>query len=135
MTPNETPLTDAQLSDIESLARKAAESGEPLKYLAPDAVVRLVTEVRALRSVHLSTRAAISQVSATLESEDAGARRAAIERIHEALNGAAHPAPEPLSVERAVDALVGLGWLPAEGREWAAGLMRTHLVNEGAGDA
>ena len=135
MTLIDVPLTDEQLTDIESLARKSAESGEPLKYLAPDAVVRLVAEVRVLRNVLRSTRAAISQVRATLDSEDAGERRAAIERIHAAFDGAAHPAPEPLSVERAVNALVGLGWLPAEGREWAAGLMRRHLDNEATRDA
>ena len=134
MTPNATPLTDEQLSDIESLARESAESGEALKYLAPDAVVRLVAEVRALRDVLLSTRAAISEVSATLESEDAAERRAAIERIHKTFEGEAHLAPQALSVERAVDALIGLGWLPAEGREWADGLLRRHLHDEDEGD-
>ena len=135
MTPNATPLTDEQRSDIESLARRSAESGEALKYLAPDAVVRLVAEVRALRDVLLSTRAVISEVGARLDSEDAGERRAAVERIHKTFDGAAHLAPQILSVERALDALIGLGWLPAEGREWAGGLLRRHLDDEADGDA
>jgi hypothetical protein len=30
-------------------------------------------------------------------------------------------------VDRAVDALIDLGWLPAEGRDWAAGILRRHV--------
>jgi hypothetical protein len=62
-----------------------------------------------------------------LDSEKAAVRRAASQRISEALEGEMHPVVDHSWIERAVSALIDLGWLPPEGRDWAAGLMRRHV--------
>ena len=121
------PLTDEQLRDIESLARESSESNGRLKYLAPDAVLRLASEVRALRASLEAARATFIQASGDLDDEDAARRRAAIVRIQEAFEGE-NVAPVDRSwIDRAVSALIELGWLPAEGRDWAAGVLRRHV--------
>jgi hypothetical protein len=121
------PLTDEQLRDIESLARESSTSNGRLKYLAPDAVLRLASEVRALRAALETARATFIEASAALDDEDAARRRAAIVRIQEAFEGE-NVAPADRSwIDRAVSALIDLGWLPAEGRDWAAGILRRHV--------
>ena len=126
MARPENRLTDEQISDIESLARESSESNGRLKYLAPDAVLRLADEVRVLRASLQSARVTLSQAREDLESEEAAVRRAASQRIRAALEGEIHPVADHAWIERAVSALIDLGWLPPEGRDWAAGLMRRH---------
>ena len=123
----EDPLTDEQIGDIQSLARETSESNGRLKYLAPDAVLRLAAEVRVLRASLESARVTLSQAQDDLDSEDAAVRRAASQRIREALEGESHPVADHSWIERAVSALIDLGWLPPEGRDWAAGIMRRHV--------
>lgn len=126
-TKHTEPLTDEQLRDIESLAREASDSNGRLKYLAPDAVLRLAAEVRALRASLEAGRVAFTQASGNLDNEDAAARRAAIERIREALLGERPALVDHSWIDRAVSALIDLGWLPVEGRDWAAGILRRHV--------
>jgi hypothetical protein len=124
------PLTDDQLRDIESLAREASDSNGRLKYLAPDAVLRLASEVRALRASLDAARVAFIQASGDLDDEDAARRRAAVERIRAALQGEKPALVDHSWIDRAVSALIDLGWLPVEGRDWAAGVMRRHVDGE-----
>jgi len=126
MARPENRLTDEQIGDIESLARESSESNGRLKYLAPDAVLRLADEVRVLRATLQSARVTFSQARADLDSEEATVRRAASQRIGHALEGEMHPVVDHAWIDRAVSALIDLGWLPPEGRDWAAGLMRRH---------
>jgi hypothetical protein len=126
MAHTENRLTDEQISDIESLARESSQSNGRLKYLAPDAVVRLAAEVRVLRASLQSARVTFSQARADLDSEEAAVRRAASQRVGQALEGEIRPVDDDSWIERAVGALIDLGWLPPEGRDWAAGLMRRH---------
>jgi hypothetical protein len=123
----ETRLTDEQVGDIESLARDSSQSNGRLKYLAPDAVLRLAAEVRVLRASLQSARVTFREAREDLDSEEAAVRRAASQRISEALEGEIHPVADHSWIERAVSALIDLGWLPPEGRDWAAGLMRRHV--------
>jgi hypothetical protein len=120
-------LTDEQISDIESLVRESSESNGRLKYLAPDAVLRLADEVRVLRSALQSARVTFSQAREDLDSEEAAVRRAASQRVGKALEGEMHAEADHAWIERAVSALIDLGWLPPEGRDWAAGLIRRHV--------
>ncbi|HET6900091.1 MAG TPA: hypothetical protein VFK70_17190 [Vicinamibacteria bacterium] len=121
------PLTEEQLRDIESLARESSTSNGRLKYLAPDAVLRLASEVRALRAALETARATFIGATGDLDDGDAARRRAAIVRIQEAFEGE-NVAPADRSwIDRAVGALIDLGWLPAEGRDWAAGILRRHV--------
>jgi len=122
----ENPLTDEQIGDIESLARESSESNGRLKYLAPDAVLRLAAEVRVLRASLQSARVTLNQAREDLESAEPAVRRAASQRIRQALAGEMPPVVDHAWIERAVSALIDLGWLPPEGRDWAAGLMRRH---------
>ena len=126
-TTHTEPLTDEQLRDIESLAREASDSNGRLKYLAPDAVLRLASEVRALRASLDAVRATLVQSSGDLDNEDAALRRAAIARMQKAFEGETRAPVDHSWVDRAVDALIDLGWLPAEGRDWAAGILRRHV--------
>jgi hypothetical protein len=126
-TTHPEPLSDEQLRDIESLARESSASNGRLKYLAPDAVLRLASEVRALRASLGAVRLTFIEATGDLDHEDAARRRAGIERMREALEGET-PAPVDHSwIERAVSALIDLGWLPVEGRDWAAGILRRHV--------
>jgi hypothetical protein len=129
-TTHTEPLTDEQLRDIESLAREASDSNGRLKYLAPDAVLRLASEVRALRGSLEAARVAFIQASGDLGNEDAARRRAAVERIREAFEGETRAPVDHSWIDRAVSALIDLGWLPVEGRDWAAGVMRRHVDGE-----
>jgi hypothetical protein len=131
MARPENRLTDAQISDIESLARESSQSSGRLKYLAPDAVLRPAAEVRVLRASLQSARVTFSQAREDLDSEEAAVRRAASQRVGEALEGEMHPVVDRSWIERAVSALIDLGWLPPEGRDWPAGLMRRHVDGQG----
>ena len=126
MAHPENRLTDEQISDIESLASESSQSNGRLKHLAPDAVLRLAAEVRDLRASLQSARVTFSQAREDLDSEEAAVRRAASQRVEEALEGEMHPVVDHAWIERAVSALIDLGWLPPEGRDWAAGLIRRH---------
>ena len=123
----ENRLTDEQIGDIESLARESSESNGRLKHLAPDAVLRLADEVRVLRASLQSARVTFSLAKEDLDSEEAAVRRAASQRIREALEREMPPVVDDSWIERAVSALIDLGWLPPEGRDWAAGLLRRHV--------
>jgi hypothetical protein len=127
MARPENRLSDERISDIESLARESSQSNARLKHLAPDAVLRLAAEVRDLRASLQSARVTFRQAREDLDSEEAAVRRAASQRVGEALEGELHPEADHSWIERAVSALIDLGWLPPEGRDWAAGLMRRHL--------
>jgi hypothetical protein len=127
MARPENRLTDEQIGDIESLAGESSQSNGRLKYLAPDAVLRLAAEVRVLRASLQAARVALRQATEDLDSEEAAVRRAAGQRIREALEGEVDPVVDHSWIERAVSALIDLGWLPPEGRDWAAGLMRRHV--------
>jgi hypothetical protein len=121
------PLTEEQLRDIESLARESSDSNGRLKYLAPDAVLRLASEVRTLRASLAAARVTFVQASGELDDGDAARRRAAIVRIQEAFEGENAAPADHSWIDRAVGALIDLGWLPAEGRDWAAGIIRRHV--------
>ena len=129
-TQTESPLTDEQLRDIESLVRESSESNGRLKYLAPDAVLRLASEVRVLRASLDAARAAFVQANGDLDNEDAARRRAAIGRIREAFEGETLAPVDHSWIDRAVAAMIDLGWLPVEGRDWAAGILRRHVDGE-----
>lgn len=126
-TTDRAPLTEEQLRDIESLARESSDSNGRLKYLAPDAVLRLASEVRALRASLDAARVTFIQASGDLDQEDPSTRRAAIGRLREAFEGEKPAAVDNSWIDRAVGALIDLGWLPVEGREWAAGILRRHV--------
>jgi hypothetical protein len=123
----ENRLTDEQISDIESLARETSQSNGRLKHLAPDAVLRLAAEVRDLRASLQSARNTFREAREDLDSAEATVRRAARQRIEDALEGEVFSVVDHSWIERAVSTLIDLGWLPPEGRDWAAGLMRSHL--------
>jgi hypothetical protein len=123
----ENRLTDEQISDIESLARETSQSNGRLKHLAPDAVLRLAAEVRDLRASLQSARNTFREAREDLDSAEATVRRAARQRIEDALEGEVFSVVDHSWIERAVSTLIDLGWLPPEGRDWAAGLMRSHV--------
>ena len=55
-------------------------------------------------------------------------RRAASQQVGQALEGEMHAEADHAWIERAVSALIDLGWLPpVRARDWAAGLIRRHV--------